>query len=104
MEVARRIGSAEASAPVASGYGWRVAAAEGTGVAARCYSLSSSPVGGGPLTITVKRTADGYASNWVCDNVREGDSERAEHGERMRHDRRLRILRELELFVRPFAH
>ncbi|GAA4363981.1 2Fe-2S iron-sulfur cluster-binding protein [Nocardioides caricicola] len=47
-----------------------------TGVAARCYSLSSSPVGGGPLTITVKRTAEGYASNWVCDNVREGDSVR----------------------------
>jgi 3-ketosteroid 9alpha-monooxygenase subunit B len=45
-----------------------------TGVAARCYSLSSSPVGGGPLTITVKRTADGYASNWICDNVREGDT------------------------------
>ena len=48
-----------------------------TGVAARCYSLSSSPVGGGPLTITVKRTADGYASNWICDNVRDGDSVRS---------------------------
>ena len=47
-----------------------------TGVAARCYSLSSSPVGGGPLTITVKRTADGYASNWVCDHLREGDTMR----------------------------
>ncbi len=47
-----------------------------TGVAARCYSLSSSPVGGGPLTITVKRTADGYASNWICDHLREGDSMR----------------------------
>src|SRR4051794_24178527 len=45
-----------------------------TGVAARCYSLSSSPVGGGPLTITVKRTVDGYASNWVCDHLREGDT------------------------------
>jgi 3-ketosteroid 9alpha-monooxygenase subunit B len=45
-----------------------------TGVAARCYSLSSSPVGAGNLTITVKRTADGYASNWICDNVREGDT------------------------------
>ena len=45
-----------------------------TGVAARCYSLSSSPVGDAPLTITVKRTADGYASNWICDNLREGDS------------------------------
>ena len=47
-----------------------------TGVAARCYSLSSSPVGGGPLTITVKRTAEGYASNWVCDHLREGDTMR----------------------------
>jgi 3-ketosteroid 9alpha-monooxygenase subunit B len=49
---------------------------ERTGVAARCYSLSSSPIGGGPLTITVKRTAEGYASNWVCDHLREGDSMR----------------------------
>lgn len=48
-----------------------------TGVAARCYSLSSSPVDGGPLTITVKRTAEGFASNWICDNVREGDTVRA---------------------------
>jgi len=47
-----------------------------TGVAARCYSLSSSPVGGGPLTITVKRTAEGYASNWICDHVRTGDTVR----------------------------
>lgn len=47
---------------------------EQTGVAARCYSLSSSPIGGGPLTITVKRTAGGYASNWVCDHLHEGDS------------------------------
>lgn len=49
---------------------------EQTGVAARCYSLSSSPVGGGPLTITVKRTAGGFASNWICDHLREGDSVR----------------------------
>ncbi|WP_121251269.1 ferredoxin--NADP reductase [Nocardioides ferulae] len=45
-----------------------------TGIAARCYSLSSSPVGDGPLTITVKRTADGYASNWICDHLRVGDT------------------------------
>ena len=47
-----------------------------TGVAARCYSLCSSPTGrpGEPLTITVKRTADGYASNWICDHLREGDT------------------------------
>lgn len=45
-----------------------------TGVAARCYSLSSSPHDGGPLTVTVKRTVDGYASNWICDNLREGDT------------------------------
>ena len=44
-----------------------------TGIAARCYSLSSSPELGGPLKISVKRTADGYASNWICDNVRPGD-------------------------------
>jgi 3-ketosteroid 9alpha-monooxygenase subunit B len=44
-----------------------------TGVAARCYSLSSSPHDDGPLTVTVKRTADGYASNWICDHVRVGD-------------------------------
>jgi 3-ketosteroid 9alpha-monooxygenase subunit B len=48
-----------------------------TGVAARCYSLSSSPHDGGPLTVTVKRTADGYASNWVCDNLREGSTIRS---------------------------
>jgi 3-ketosteroid 9alpha-monooxygenase subunit B len=45
-----------------------------TGVAARCYSLSSSPHDDGPLTVTVKRTADGYASNWVCDNLKPGDT------------------------------
>jgi 3-ketosteroid 9alpha-monooxygenase subunit B len=45
-----------------------------TGVAARCYSLSSSPESGEPPTITVKRTEDGYASNWLCDNLRPGDT------------------------------
>jgi 3-ketosteroid 9alpha-monooxygenase subunit B len=48
-----------------------------TGVAARCYSLSSSPHDGGPLTVTVKRTADGYASNWICDHLREGSTIRS---------------------------
>jgi len=43
-----------------------------TGSVARCYSLSSSPYTGDPLTVTVKRTADGYASNWLCDHVRPG--------------------------------
>ncbi|GCD89203.1 ferredoxin--NADP reductase [Nocardioides sp. LS1] len=48
-----------------------------TGVAARCYSLSSSPRADraeATVTITVKRTRDGYASNWICDNVREGST------------------------------
>ena len=44
---------------------------ERTGVVARCYSLSSSP-GAAALTITVKRTAGGYASHWLCDHVRPG--------------------------------
>ena len=42
-----------------------------TGLAARCYSLSSAPHSG-RHQITVKRTVDGYASNWICDNVRAG--------------------------------
>ncbi|MGZ4446033.1 MAG: 2Fe-2S iron-sulfur cluster-binding protein [Nocardioides sp.] len=48
-----------------------------TGVAARCYSLSSSPGEDGAersLTITVKRTAEGYASHWICDHVRPGST------------------------------
>lgn len=44
-----------------------------TGLAARCYSLSSSPHSG-KHQITVKRTADGYASNWICDNLKAGDT------------------------------
>ncbi|MFG1792866.1 2Fe-2S iron-sulfur cluster-binding protein [Nocardia sp. NPDC049149] len=40
-----------------------------TGAVARCYSLSSSPHLDDDLIITVKRTAGGYASNWLCDNA-----------------------------------
>jgi 3-ketosteroid 9alpha-monooxygenase subunit B len=47
---------------------------EQTGIAARCYSLSSSPHDHGPLAITVKRTDGGYASNWICDNLKPGHS------------------------------
>ncbi|GJF09539.1 3-ketosteroid-9-alpha-monooxygenase, ferredoxin reductase component [Mycolicibacterium cyprinidarum] len=43
-----------------------------TGSVARCYSLCSSPFSGDPLTVTVKRTVDGYASNWLCDNAHPG--------------------------------
>ncbi|MGB0877112.1 MAG: 2Fe-2S iron-sulfur cluster-binding protein [Mycobacterium sp.] len=43
-----------------------------TGSVARCYSLCSSPFTGDPLTVTVKRTVDGYASNWLCDNAHPG--------------------------------
>jgi 3-ketosteroid 9alpha-monooxygenase subunit B len=39
------------------------------GSVARCYSLCSSPDAGDRPSITVKRTADGYASNWLLDNV-----------------------------------
>jgi 3-ketosteroid 9alpha-monooxygenase subunit B len=42
------------------------------GSVARCYSLSSSPHAADPPAITVKRIADGYASNWIADNVRPG--------------------------------
>ena len=43
-----------------------------TGSVARCYSLCSSPFTDEPLTVTVKRTADGYGSNWLCDNAHPG--------------------------------
>lgn len=43
-----------------------------TGSVARCYSLCSSPFTGDPLTVTIKRTVEGYASNWLCDNAHPG--------------------------------
>jgi len=43
-----------------------------TGSVARCYSLSSSPLAGEQPAITVKRTAGGYASNWILDRVAAG--------------------------------
>jgi 3-ketosteroid 9alpha-monooxygenase subunit B len=43
-----------------------------TGSVARCYSLCSSPHAGDLPAITVKRTAAGYASNWILDNVAAG--------------------------------
>ena len=42
------------------------------GSVARCYSLSSSPHTGDRPTITVKRMTDGYASNWIADNLAAG--------------------------------
>ena len=46
-----------------------------TGLVARSYSLSSTPVDeDGPLTITVKRTPDGYASGWICKELHPGDT------------------------------
>lgn len=47
---------------------------ERTGSVARCYSLASSPHTDDRPKVTVKRTADGYGSNWVCDNVKPGDT------------------------------
>ena len=43
-----------------------------TGSVARCYSLSSSSVAGERPAVTVKRTAGGYASNWIFDRVAAG--------------------------------
>ena len=45
---------------------------ERDGSVARCYSLSSSPLTGDPLTVTVKQTPDGYASGWIAATVRPG--------------------------------
>lgn len=43
------------------------------GSVARCYSLSSSPHVDTTLKVTVKRTVDGFGSNWICDSVSAGD-------------------------------
>ncbi|MCS3778572.1 ferredoxin--NADP reductase [Tsukamurella ocularis] len=45
---------------------------DGTTWAPRCYSLSSAPGIDAHLQVTVKRTAGGYASNWLCDNAKPG--------------------------------
>jgi len=45
---------------------------ERTGSVARCYSLCSSPFTDDALAVTVKRTAGGYASNWLCDHAHAG--------------------------------
>ncbi|GAC67771.1 ferredoxin--NADP reductase [Gordonia soli] len=45
-----------------------------TGSVARCYSLASSPDTDDRPKVTVKRTADGYGSNWVCDNLAAGST------------------------------
>lgn len=45
-----------------------------TGPVARCYSLASSPLTGEPPRVTIKRTPDGYGSNWLCDNITAGDT------------------------------
>src|SRR3954464_14600654 len=47
---------------------------ERTGSVARCYSLASSPHVDPEPKVTVKRTGDGYASNWLCDNIAPGDT------------------------------
>lgn len=39
---------------------------------ARCYSISSAPGGDDLIQVTVKRTVDGYGSNWLCDNAEPG--------------------------------
>ena len=45
---------------------------EQTGLVARCYSICVPP--GDGLAVTVKRTVDGYASNWINDHLAAGDT------------------------------
>ncbi len=44
----------------------------GNDVEARCYSISSSPHRPNAFTVTVKRVANGRASNWLHDNLATG--------------------------------
>ena len=46
---------------------------EETGTVARCYSLSSTPYETDLLKFTVKRTVEGYGSNWINDNLNPGN-------------------------------
>lgn len=43
-----------------------------TGVVARSYSFCTSPSADPRPAVTIKRTAEGYASNWLLDNLRVG--------------------------------
>jgi len=43
-------------------------------VVERCYSMSSAPETGDPLTVTVKRVPGGKMSNWMNDSLRAGDA------------------------------
>jgi 3-ketosteroid 9alpha-monooxygenase subunit B len=45
---------------------------EDGGAVARCYSIASSPYCDEELKVTVKRTAGGFGSSWLCDNARCG--------------------------------
>lgn len=40
----------------------------------RCYSMSSAPALDAGLRVTVKRVATGRGSNWVCDQLKRGDT------------------------------
>lgn len=42
------------------------------GALARCYSLSSAPGVDAAPRVTVKRVANGRASNWICEQLRPG--------------------------------
>lgn len=41
---------------------------------ARCYSLASAPLVDPALKVTIKRVNGGAGSNWICDNLRVGDT------------------------------
>lgn len=38
----------------------------------RCYSITSEPVAGQPVSVLVRRVAGGRVSNWLCDHARPG--------------------------------
>lgn len=40
----------------------------------RCYSMSSTPGLDSLLRVTIKRVRDGRGSNWLCDQIKPGDS------------------------------
>ncbi|WP_176317947.1 ferredoxin--NADP reductase [Burkholderia vietnamiensis] len=39
----------------------------------RCYSITSEPISGQPISVLVRRVAGGRVSNWLCDQARVGE-------------------------------